>query len=120
MTKFGILKIVLLAGLVSLLDPEAAINPTGEVSFGIISDRKSTRLNSSHSQSSYAVFCWKEKTAGNFHTINDLVDCGYSTQLLGATSAEVRWNDVSLVASDSRHGYCAYTSVDGAARLAAD
>ena len=37
MTKFGTLKIVLLAGLVSLLDPEAAINPTGEVSFGIIS-----------------------------------------------------------------------------------
>src|SRR5256886_5482284 len=26
-----------------------------------ISDRKSTRLNSSHSQISYAVFCWKKK-----------------------------------------------------------
>src|SRR5688572_32232593 len=25
-------------------------------------DRKSTRLNSSHSQISYAVFCWKKKT----------------------------------------------------------
>src|SRR5438270_10203695 len=25
-------------------------------------DRKSTRLNSSHSQNSYAVFCWKKKT----------------------------------------------------------
>src|SRR5438270_8073884 len=27
-------------------------------------DRKSTRLNSSHSQISYAVFCLKKKTAG--------------------------------------------------------
>src|SRR5688572_32669883 len=25
-------------------------------------DRKSTRLNSSHSQTSYAVYCWKKKT----------------------------------------------------------
>src|SRR2546430_13007202 len=28
-------------------------------------DRKSTRLNSSHSQISYAVFCLKKKTTGN-------------------------------------------------------
>src|SRR2546430_9979866 len=28
----------------------------------VISDRKSTRLNSSHSQISYAVFCLKKKT----------------------------------------------------------
>src|SRR5256886_3600214 len=30
-------------------------------SFSAISDRKSTRLNSSHSQISYAVFCLKKK-----------------------------------------------------------
>src|SRR2546430_5246186 len=29
-------------------------------------DRKSTRLNSSHSQISYAVFCLKKKKKGNF------------------------------------------------------
>src|SRR2546430_4692766 len=29
---------------------------------GIMQDRKSTRLNSSHSQISYAVFCLKKKT----------------------------------------------------------
>src|SRR5438034_6635180 len=29
---------------------------------GIGTDRKSTRLNSSHTVSSYAVFCWKKKT----------------------------------------------------------
>src|SRR2546430_7158950 len=29
--------------------------------FGILEDRKSTRLNSSHSQISYAVFCLKKK-----------------------------------------------------------
>src|SRR5688572_32122638 len=30
--------------------------------FGRLLDRKSTRLNSSHSQTSYAVFCLKKKT----------------------------------------------------------
>src|SRR2546427_4933455 len=35
-------------------------NPSGEVAFARI-DRKSTRLNSSHSQISYAVFCLKKK-----------------------------------------------------------
>src|SRR5688572_30978054 len=33
----------------------------GEVTKGSIEDRKSTRLNSSHSQISYAVFCLKKK-----------------------------------------------------------
>src|SRR5688572_31484572 len=31
-------------------------------------DRKSTRLNSSHSQISYAVFCLKKKTKKKYHT----------------------------------------------------
>src|SRR2546430_12063608 len=31
-------------------------------------DRKSTRLNSSHSQISYAVFCLKKKTMQHYHT----------------------------------------------------
>src|SRR5688572_33006890 len=33
-------------------------------------DRKSTRLNSSHSQISYAVFCLKKKKKKKKHTIN--------------------------------------------------
>src|SRR2546430_5484666 len=37
---------------------ERAIAPERQLSFG---DRKSTRLNSSHSQISYAVFCLKKK-----------------------------------------------------------
>src|SRR5688572_32069790 len=32
-----------------------------EVEMGLMRDRKSTRLNSSHSQISYAVFCLKKK-----------------------------------------------------------
>src|SRR2546430_3830999 len=32
-------------------------------------DRKSTRLNSSHSQISYAVFCLKKKKKNDLHTI---------------------------------------------------
>src|SRR2546430_5511966 len=34
---------------------------TAHLHAGIIKDRKSTRLNSSHSQISYAVFCLKKK-----------------------------------------------------------
>src|SRR2546430_13727300 len=39
-----------------------AIGPAGTgKSFHVVGDRKSTRLNSSHSQISYAVFCLKKK-----------------------------------------------------------
>src|SRR2546430_8421470 len=34
-----------------------------------ITDRKSTRLNSSHSQISYAVFCLKKKIIHHYHNI---------------------------------------------------
>src|SRR2546430_12585462 len=34
----------------------------GDAAEGVEGDRKSTRLNSSHSQISYAVFCLKKKT----------------------------------------------------------
>src|SRR5688572_32582968 len=37
------------------------------------SDRKSTRLNSSHSQISYAVFCLKKKIEMNVNDINEVV-----------------------------------------------
>src|SRR5206468_7507041 len=35
--------------------------PFGDVIVGLFPDRKSTRLNSSHDQISYAVFCLKKK-----------------------------------------------------------
>src|SRR2546430_12942132 len=38
-------------------------------------DRKSTRLNSSHSQISYAVFCLKKKKNQNQKKPNPCVDC---------------------------------------------
>src|SRR2546427_7786367 len=37
----------------------------------IIIDRKSTRLNSSHSQISYAVFCLKKKKRHHTYTLNN-------------------------------------------------
>src|SRR2546430_12045689 len=37
-------------------------------------DRKSTRLNSSHSQISYAVFCLKKKKKNNTHTYSSCTD----------------------------------------------
>src|SRR5688572_31206485 len=39
---------------------ELVVHPPG-ADAGVLQDRKSTRLNSSHSQISYAVFCLKKK-----------------------------------------------------------
>src|SRR5947199_4525413 len=51
---------------VSDTSPGTSITPTGRVNFtetgAAGSDRKSTRLNSSHLGISYAVFCLKKKT----------------------------------------------------------
>src|SRR5688572_30862921 len=41
--------------------PEGEAPPSGLVNQSATLDRKSTRLNSSHSQISYAVFCLKKK-----------------------------------------------------------
>src|SRR5438270_9236845 len=56
----------LVAGLVDFTNKPATV----ENSTKPATDRKSTRLNSSHSQISYAVFCLKKKTIYNnyFHT----------------------------------------------------
>src|SRR2546427_8447588 len=45
----------------------AAQGPVGLVGIGTAEDRKSTRLNSSHSQISYAVFCLKKKKKKAHH-----------------------------------------------------
>src|SRR5207248_10270557 len=43
---------------------------------GRIQDRKSTRLNSSHRTSSYAVFCLKKKTSASVaHTVGSVGTC---------------------------------------------
>src|SRR5690554_7090634 len=40
---------------------ENIFHPTTEIVGGVLADRKSTRLNSSHVRISYAVFCLKKK-----------------------------------------------------------
>src|SRR2546430_11944710 len=42
-------------------------------------DRKSTRLNSSHSQISYAVFCLKKKIYCLLYTISTIISYSYSS-----------------------------------------
>src|SRR5690606_39320218 len=41
----------------------------GRCDLGVVGDRKSTRLNSSHVKMSYAVFCLKKKTGNVLHCI---------------------------------------------------
>src|SRR2546430_7619787 len=51
-----------------------------------LGDRKSTRLNSSHSQISYAVFCLKKKT-NHYHSIISLtIPVSYSRCICTASS----------------------------------
>src|SRR6478672_12619307 len=42
-------------------------------------DRKSTRLNSSHDQISYAVFCLKKKKQQLTISVESLITCSFST-----------------------------------------
>src|SRR5690242_20793838 len=48
---------VLVCGPAFIERPELVLLVGGD---GVVSDRKSTRLNSSHMSISYAVFCWKK------------------------------------------------------------
>src|SRR2546430_11570424 len=48
----------------------------------IQADRKSTRLNSSHSQISYAVFCLKKKTKHNTEQTRYVQQAGTSIEIL--------------------------------------
>src|SRR5690554_7556733 len=44
-----------------ITDRLSGMNGVGQLSFNLLEDRKSTRLNSSHVRISYAVFCLKKK-----------------------------------------------------------
>src|SRR2546430_12000895 len=58
----------------------------------MVGDRKSTRLNSSHSQISYAVFCLKKKKADTF-TVQEKPLCRFCEQVL---------TNLSVPAEDAR------------------
>src|SRR5688572_32059872 len=62
--------------------PQGSCKPvvsySGEKVAGATLDRKSTRLNSSHSQISYAVFCLKKKNVGMIDKLVDIMSAnGY-------------------------------------------
>src|SRR2546430_7266789 len=61
-----------------------------------IADRKSTRLNSSHSQISYAVFCLKKKKRS---TLKKFTNC-----LVLATRTSIDTTDHDLEHQIERHG----------------
>src|SRR3712207_9015386 len=53
--------------------------PTGQTFEDVptTQDRKSTRLNSSHANISYAVFCLKKKITHHSHTNHSIKNCQY-------------------------------------------
>ena len=53
----------------SALAGDDLVTPFQIEGIGLRGDRKSTRLNSSHDQISYAVFCLKKKNNTHTHTI---------------------------------------------------
>src|SRR5256886_11947843 len=57
----------------------------GRASVRLEGDRKSTRLNSSHSQISYAVFCLKKKKKADIHSIYTPMSHTNNVQLLHLT-----------------------------------
>src|SRR2546421_2775796 len=54
--------------------PPLRVSPDPSTDVRSRGDRKSTRLNSSHDQISYAVFCLKKKKRNSIHTIRTLHD----------------------------------------------
>src|SRR5690242_2292349 len=63
-TEIGAVKVrggVVLGEFQTLVNPHVPIPPFIQALTGITTDRKSTRLNSSHMSISYAVFCLKKK-----------------------------------------------------------
>src|SRR2546430_13631171 len=56
----------------------------------LFADRKSTRLNSSHSQISYAVFCLKKKKKKNIYNITDIKP--QKQQIISLTRASISFS----------------------------
>src|SRR3712207_1562521 len=58
-------------GGVALGSESVADREKGKVGYDVLKDRKSTRLNSSHANISYAVFCLKKKNITNSHKCHE-------------------------------------------------
>src|SRR2546430_3086433 len=72
-------------------------------------DRKSTRLNSSHSQISYAVFCLKKKTITNYLTPKKtFLNINPQTQQIPGSEAApliLRHGSSAVLSSYTSHAY---------------
>src|SRR2546430_5063346 len=76
--------------------------PTG-TPFLLQADRKSTRLNSSHSQISYAVFCLKKKKKMHIVRFHDTRSVLTSVACISATPGVGKYYDCMIVARSSCH-----------------
>src|SRR5688572_31908209 len=71
------------------LESRAAVAPAHAQRDGAAVDRKSTRLNSSHSQISYAVFCLKKKTKTHASTNVDYIPSSFVPPRPGCSAVAV-------------------------------
>src|SRR3989440_5529828 len=84
------------------------------------SDRKSTRLNSSHDQISYAVFCLKKKKIFVLEQWKDEVEGKESEGPQGGLGLSMRHTaeGIAVVIRESRHGRISLLVADGRAHAA--
>src|SRR2546430_3317504 len=77
-------------------------------------DRKSTRLNSSHSQISYAVFCLKKKKhlVANAKLMESSRPKPYQLAVTNATAGEVTWNAPTAMHSPSSQQMAGHAESD--------
>src|SRR2546427_1587881 len=64
-----------------------AVNEKFIHSFAAVRDRKSTRLNSSHSQKSYAVFCFKKKKKDKIRAKPASATCSHVLELINVEAS---------------------------------
>src|SRR2546430_3916229 len=72
-TLFRSLILIVLVLLYTGIATPSEVGALGALLAAVIGDRKSTRLNSSHSQISYAVFCLKKKQVKKLLTVHSHV-----------------------------------------------
>src|SRR5256886_3601579 len=93
-------------GVRRVLPVAAGDNPTGRESRLCLRDRKSTRLNSSHSQISYAVFCLKKKKTRQLQESSGLRTNPLARDSHRTVSLPKSWESFDILSAYRAHNRC--------------